>query len=537
MTGRQCRETNRNWGHSDQTSAADGENATENSGSNMSSHDEHSASSDTDAVGGTRAPVQGPFEWHDDSGRAWRIQLEPQRIVLSSGSDVIDLAKDAWQRDIYAAPHGANAIVRFSTFEHEIGFMIPGEQAAPLLKHVHMGLTDVAPEPVERETPPRERTLLWPKVSPLAVWALICSSIAFVPVLGLVPAIAAVILLVLHRRIVRRADAWWHSRALCKAAVVFLVTGLITSAVATLGLRHNVLDSEAPASVAQEASLKARGLCVAPNRSAIHATSSPGPGPAAKVLAQSEEGGILQRKHNWGLIAASIIVVLLSLSIHEAAHAISAWWLGDDFARRLGRVTLNPVAHIDLFGTLLLPLFLALTGMGIFGWARPVPVRTEMLPNRRRDHMLISLAGPGSNLLLAAASLSLLLFLGSLVGLLAPQATVTNFAEQSFSEGVSASGFALATVFAPVCTVLKLSFMINLFLAFLNLIPIPPLDGAAVLEHFFPYTIGNLYDRIRPFSFMILVLVLFSGLLKWLLLPGVMSILVGLLLLQVCTPF
>jgi len=503
----------------------------------MSSHDQHNARSDTDAAEETHAPAQGPLEWHDDSGRAWRIQLEPQRIVLSSDYDVIDLAREAWPRDIYAAPHGANAIVRFSTFEHEIGFMIPAVEAAPLLKHVHMGLKEVAPDAADRETRRREKTLLWPKVSPLAVWALICSSIAFVPILGLLPAIASVILLVLHRRLVRRADAWWHSRVLCKAAVVFLVTGLVTSAVATLGLRHNVLDSEAPAPIAQEASCIAHRLCMAPNRSAIRAASLPGPSQTPTILAQSEEGGMLQRKHNWGLIAASIIVVLLSLSIHEAAHAISAWWLGDDYARRLGRVTLNPVAHIDLFGTLLLPLFLALTGMGIFGWARPVPVRTEMLPNRRRDHMLISLAGPGSNLLLAAASLSLLLFLGSLVGLLAPHATVTNFAEQSFSEGMSASGFALAPVFAPVCTVLKLSFMINLFLAFLNLIPIPPLDGAAVLEHFFPFTIGSLFDRIRPFSFMILVLVLFSGLLKWLLLPGVMSILVGLALLQICTPF
>ncbi|RME39353.1 MAG: site-2 protease family protein [Planctomycetota bacterium] len=231
---------------------------------------------------------------------------------------------------------------------------------------------------------------------------------------------------------------------------------------------------------------------------------------------------------SWGVIAGGLIVVLFSLTIHEAAHAITAWWLGDDYARSLGRVTLNPLAHIDLFGTIILPLLLVLAHGPVFGYARPVPVRVESLPRYRRAHILISIAGPGSNLMVAAVSLMLLLGAGCLVRLLAPQAVVEGFSSFDLARPVHASGFMLAPLFAAFATVMKLSFFINVFLAMFNLIPIPPLDGSWVLEHLFPRTLGRLYANIRPFGFLIFLAAIYFDLFEILFFPVLIVLYPGL---------
>lgn len=460
------------------------------------------------------------LEWVDQQQRRWRVELSSDAIALTADDIDLTIPSEKWLRDIYVAPHGQSFIIRFETFDLSVAFVVSADQAAPLLTHIG-GSANAAHETARApEEPHGGKLLLWPKVSPLAVWAVICASLVFIPVLGSVPAVATVVLLWLHRKRVRHAQAWDHSRALCTTAFVFLVGGAIVSVLSTAGcLRFSLAptDSSDP---------------IVPVSQAVQPTPC------------VEQAGMLGfidtarfEKINWGLVAVALVVVLLSLTVHEAAHATTAWWLGDDFARRLGRVTLNPLAHIDPFGTVLLPLILYIADAGVFGFARPVPVRTEHLAKPHRAQILIAIAGPGSNLLMAAASLAILLGLGTAVSFLAPGAQVTNYSSFDFSSPVAASGFPLASVFGPLCTILKLSFMVNVFLAFFNLIPIPPLDGSWVLEHLFPRTLGPIYSRIRPYGFILFLLLIYSNtnILGYLLLPAVMTLLPGFALLSWCT--
>ncbi|MCH8147666.1 MAG: site-2 protease family protein [Planctomycetes bacterium] len=466
------------------------------------------------------SPIQDDrLEWLDQQRRLWYVDLSSDAVVLTDTELDLTIPSENWSRDIYAAPHGQSFIIRFETFDLSVAFVVTADQAALLLTHIGRSGHEVQ-EPVHAQEEPRPaRPLMWPKVSPLAVWAVMSASLVFIPVLGVIPAVATIVLLWLHRKRVGRTRAWDHSRAVCTTAFVFLFCGAIVSALATAGwLRFSVkpTDSDPIMSVSQ----------------------------AAQPTSCAEKAGMLGffdtsrfENVNWGLVVAALVVVLLSLTVHEAAHATTAWWLGDDFARSLGRVTLNPLAHIDPFGTVLLPLILYFANAGVFGFARPVPVRTEHLAKPHRAQILIAIAGPGSNLLMAAASLAILLGLGTAVSFLAPGAQVANYSSFDFSSPVTASGFVLASVFGPLCTILKLSFMVNVFLAFFNLIPIPPLDGSWVLEHLFPRTLGPFYSRIRPYGFLLFLLLIYSNsnILGILLLPAILTIAPGFALLSLCT--
>ena len=466
------------------------------------------------------SPIQHDcLEWVDQQQCRWRVELSSDAIALTADEVELTIPSLMWSRDIYVAPHGQSFIIRFETFDLSVAFVVSADQAAPFLTHIGGSDRETQESVQTPEEPSPARALLWPKVSPLAVWAVICASLVFVPVLGMVPAAATIVLLWLHRQRVRRTQAWDHSRALCTTALVFLVGGAIVSVLATAGcLRFSpaATDSSDP---------------IAPVMQSAEASS----------VDQSGMLGFFDTARfentNWGLVMAALVVVLLSLTVHEAAHATTALWLGDDLARRLGRVTLNPLAHIDPFGTVLLPLILYFANAGVFGFARPVPVRTDHLAKPHRAQILIAIAGPGSNLLMAAASLALLLGMGTAVSFLAPGAQVANYSSFDFSSPVAASGFPLVSVFGPLCTILKLSFMVNVFLAFFNLIQIPPLDGSWVLEHLFPRTLGPIYSRIRPYGFLLFVLLIYSNtnILGCLLLPAVLTLLPGLTLLNLCT--
>lgn len=190
------------------------------------------------------------------------------------------------------------------------------------------------------------------------------------------------------------------------------------------------------------------------------------------------------------------VLLIFSLSVHECAHAWMASRLGDQTARLQGRVTLNPMYHVDPIGTLLFPalmIFGPLMGLGAFGgmlvgWAKPTPVITRNFQKIRRDDNLVTLAGPVSNLLIVLAALLVLIVLSL---------TLPNGREVvRMSFLASLRGGRGAFLPQPIVLLCTLAILINLSLLFFNLLPIPPLDGSRVTRNLLPYNAVQVYDRI-----------------------------------------
>ncbi|KHF25707.1 site-2 protease family protein [Solemya velum gill symbiont] len=193
-------------------------------------------------------------------------------------------------------------------------------------------------------------------------------------------------------------------------------------------------------------------------------------------------------------ISALILPLIFAVTLHEAAHGWVADKLGDDTARKMGRITLNPLPHIDWIGTVLLPVgMLLLTGF-VFGYAKPVPVNVLRLGNMRRDMALVALAGPGSNLVMMI-----------MWGLVAKFATTTGI-----------PSITQALVYMAFYGVL-----INAVLALLNLLPILPLDGGRVLASILPPNLAEPFSRLEPFGMIILIVLLVSGFLGHFLWPAI----------------
>lgn len=205
-----------------------------------------------------------------------------------------------------------------------------------------------------------------------------------------------------------------------------------------------------------------------------------------------------------GRIAIQFAVLLFSLSIHEAAHAWTADRFGDYTARYLGRVTINPIPHIDPIGTLLFPLLQFLfPGLLLFGWAKPVPVNSAHLRNPRRDHIFISIAGPAANLV--AGSIAFIVLI--LVKKLMPGAFLTLIGTLAGIPGPQ-------SVAAPILVILFNAMILNLALAIFNLIPIPPLDGHWILYGLLPEGAAAAFQRMGSYGFIFLYLLMFSGALR-----------------------
>jgi len=184
------------------------------------------------------------------------------------------------------------------------------------------------------------------------------------------------------------------------------------------------------------------------------------------------------------LLLMQFVVMIASLSIHEAAHAWSANRLGDNTARLLGRLTINPAAHIDVFGTVVLPLISMVSNLPLIGYAKPVPVDTRNLgPDWRRKFMLIAAAGPASNLVIAVVGAVVFHLAGGFEAM----------------ERYSLAGFANRLV------------QLNVLLAVFNMLPVPMLDGGNVLAGLLKGPVAQMYDNLRPYGFLILYGLLLTG--------------------------
>jgi len=200
-------------------------------------------------------------------------------------------------------------------------------------------------------------------------------------------------------------------------------------------------------------------------------------------------------------VVVQIAVLLFAVSFHESAHGWMALRCGDTTARDLGRITLNPLRHLDPIGSLLFPVLLAISGLPVFGWARPVPVSLRGVPNPRRANLLISGIGPVANLVLAVVAAVVL------KGLVA--------VGQQRGSGI----FEVAVA----------ALLVNVSLGVFNLIPIPPLDGFGVVESLAPARLYPAITWLRRYGFLILFVAMFTGVLRMIMIPVSNIVLHGML--------
>lgn len=186
-----------------------------------------------------------------------------------------------------------------------------------------------------------------------------------------------------------------------------------------------------------------------------------------------------------------IVPVLFSISVHEVCHGYVAYRLGDPTAKRAGRLTLNPIKHIDIIG--LLVLFIT----QMIGWAKPVPVDPRYFKNPRKDMMWVAIAGPASNMVIAIITALILKAFGGILG---------------------------GSYLYPLVYMLNIMVMINVGLAIFNLIPIPPLDGGRIIVGLLPRNLAYTWSRIEPYGFIILLVLIFTRVINVVLFPVIMGI-------------
>lgn len=206
-------------------------------------------------------------------------------------------------------------------------------------------------------------------------------------------------------------------------------------------------------------------------------------------------------------LAIWALPLIFAITMHEVAHGFVAYLFGDYTAKLAGRLTLNPIKHIDMVGTIIVPVLMMMVSNFIFGWAKPVPVDARNFKHPRRDMAIVACAGPVSNFLMA-----IIWALIAKIGML-----------------LDSSGYTMIGI--PLVYMGKVGIMLNVVLGVLNLIPLPPLDGGKVLEAVLPRRAAYQASLIEPFGFWILLLLMLSGLLFKIMAPfveGMMSIIYGL---------
>lgn len=201
------------------------------------------------------------------------------------------------------------------------------------------------------------------------------------------------------------------------------------------------------------------------------------------------------------LIAA--IPILIAITFHEVAHGFAAYKCGDSTAKMMGRLTLNPIAHIDPVGTIIVPLMLFIFSKGtfIFGTAKPVPVNFYNLRHPRRDSALVSAAGPATNVIIAFLSIILLILI------------------YKISTAFTFSSFVGQKIIIPINKMLLYSVSFNIFIAAFNLLPVPPLDGGRIVTSLLPAKHSYQFSKIEPYGILIVLILWFTGIARYIIIP------------------
>lgn len=193
------------------------------------------------------------------------------------------------------------------------------------------------------------------------------------------------------------------------------------------------------------------------------------------------------------LIVCSVLAFIPAIILHEVAHGYVAYKLGDSTAKNQGRLSLNPLKHVDPFGTVILPAILILSGGPVFGYAKPVPYNPDNFKNKKTGDLLVGLAGPCANLLMALLGALLLYVMGLFLGPLT-----------SVGDGVTFIVSCIYAAFLPVFI------MVNLYLMFFNLLPIPPLDGSSIIGFLLPSKYLPQYYKVQQYALPIFLVVIFA---------------------------